>query len=176
MYHAYYSIIANTELKTFSPSSGRSRRGSDIRNFANFGNKHFEEWSAKSLDKGIGGSETAVIELSKQWIKMGYKVTVYGDPGGDKGEIDGVIYLPWYYFNHRDSFNIFIAWRTPGLVGKIKAKKFYIDMHDIFSPVDFKEHVNQIDGIMVKSEYHKKLAYMEPGNVIDRCIVIPNGI
>jgi len=141
--------------------------------FANFGGKHFEEWSGKSLAKGIGGSETAVIELSKRWTKMGYKVTVYGDPGADKGDIDGVTYLPWYYFNHKDSFNIFIQWRTPQLAGKVKAKKFLVDMHDIYNEIDFVDKMDQIDAIMVKSDYHRNLSVNIPQ---EKFQIIGNGI
>jgi hypothetical protein len=142
--------------------------------FANFGSKFFEEWSGKSLDRGIGGSETAVIELSRRWVKMGYKVTVYCDPGADKGEIEGVTYLPWYYFNPRDSFNIFIQWRVPQLAGKIKARKFFVDLHDIFAEVDYDEtKLRNIDKIMVKSKYHRSLA---PNLLDDKFAVVGNGI
>jgi len=141
--------------------------------FANFGGKFFEEWSGKSLDKGIGGSETAVIELAKRWVEQGYKVTVYGDPGADKGDIEGVTYLPWYYFNPRDQFNIVIQWRNPALAGKIKCKKFYVDMHDIFNQVDFMERLQQIDKIMVKSKYHRNLA---PNIPDEKFQIVGNGI
>jgi tetratricopeptide (TPR) repeat protein len=137
--------------------------------FANFGNKHFEQWDYTSLDKGIGGSETAVLKLAREWADLGYKVTIYGDPfkrgiqysivdyTADNGELSGsVTILPWYYFNPRDSFNIFIQWRTPQLAGKIKCKKFLVDMHDIFNQVDFKDR--PIDKILVKSIAHKTFA------------------
>lgn len=142
--------------------------------FANFGAKHFEPWSGKSLSKGIGGSETAVIELSRQWAKMGYKVTVYGDPEGDMGEIDGVTYLPWFHFNPRDSFNIVVQWRVPNLAGKIKARKFLVDLHDIFAGADYdEERLRNIDKIMVKSQYHRSLAPELPD---DKFMIVGNGI
>ena len=141
--------------------------------FANFGSKHFEEWSGRSLSKGIGGSETAVIELSRQWVKMGYKVTVYGDPGADKGVIDGVNYLPWYMFNTKDSFNIIIQWRNSALAGKVKCKKFYVDLHDIWHPIDYMKILPRIDKIMVKSKYQRSLA---PNIPDDKFIIASNGI
>lgn len=142
--------------------------------FANFYQNHFEQWSPNSLKKGIGGSETAVIELAKRWVKMGYKVTVYGDPREDQGEHEGVTYLPWYYFNHRDSFNIFIQWRSWYLADKIKSKEFLVDLHDIYSPVDLnKDLVTAVDKFMVKSEYHRSLAPQVPD---DKFMIIPNGL
>lgn len=142
--------------------------------FANFYANHFEKWSPKSLETGIGGSETAVIELAKRWAKQGYKVTVYGDPGQDQGEHDGVTYLPWYYFNYKDTFNIFIQWRSWFLADKVKSNLFLVDLHDIYSPIDMtKESVHAVDKFMVKSLYHRNLA----PNVDDsKFVVIPNGI
>jgi len=142
--------------------------------FANFYQNHFEKWSPKSLETGIGGSETAVIELAKRWAKKGYKVTVYGDPGEAQGVHDGVNYLPWYYFNPRDSFNIFVQWRSWFLADKIKSKLFLVDLHDIYSPVDMKENdIHAVDGFMVKSEYHRDLAPQVPD---EKFVVINNGI
>ena len=142
--------------------------------FANFGGKHFEPWSGKSLIKGIGGSETAVIELSKEWTKLGYKVTVFGDPQAERGEIEGVTYLPWYEFNKKDEFNIFIQWRDASLAGKIKVKKFLVDLHDVFSGLDYPpERLEHIDKVMLKSEYHRKLAPQIPDEKVQ---IISNGI
>ena len=141
--------------------------------FANFGNKHFEQWSAKSLAKGIGGSETAVIQLAKEWTKLGYKVTVYGDPGKEAGDHEGVHYRPYFEFNIRDHFNIFIQWRDSSLAGKVKAKKFYVDLHDLWSEVPYLEKIDSIDKIFVKSKYHRSLA---PNIEDSKFEVISNGI
>jgi tetratricopeptide (TPR) repeat protein len=141
--------------------------------FANFGGKAFEEWSPMSLEKGIGGSETAVIELSKEWTKMGYKVTVYGDPGKDIGTHDGVRYLPYFYFNQKDKFNIFIQWRDASLSDKISAKKFYVDLHDVTHSNNFTKRLDNIDAIFVKSESHRNLLKNIPDEKIR---IISNGI
>lgn len=141
--------------------------------FANFGSAHFEKWDMSSLKSGIGGSETAVLELAKHWTELGYKVTIYGDP--EKiGEQDGVTFLPYYYFNMRDSFNIFVQWRVPNLAGKIKARKFLVDLHDIFAEIDYdEERLRNIDKIMVKSEYHRNLAPHIPD---EKFAIVGNGI
>jgi hypothetical protein len=142
--------------------------------FANFGGPHFEKWDGNSLSKGIGGSETAVIELSRRWVEKGYKVTVYGDPPVTKSTVDGVTYLPWYYFNPRDSFNILIQWRVPNLAGRVKARKFLVDLHDVFAGVDYDtDKLNNIDKIMVKSHYHRSLAPQIPDN---KFMIIGNGV
>jgi hypothetical protein len=141
--------------------------------FANFGGPHFEKWDGNSLSKGIGGSETAVISLAEQWVKKGYNVAVYGDPE-KPCQINGVVYLPWYWFNHNDKFNIFIQWRGWGLAGKIKCKKFLVDLHDVMSGVDFgEEDLKHIDKIMVKSKFHRDLAPNIPDN---KFVIISNGL
>jgi hypothetical protein len=39
----------------------------------------YEEWGPHTLDKGMGGSEEAVVYLSRELSKLGYEVTVYGE-------------------------------------------------------------------------------------------------
>jgi len=156
-----------------SVTQPRRWKENEICYFANFGTKFFEKWDDSSLESGIGGSETAIISLSKRWAKMGYKVTIYGDPL-NKGTRDGVTWLPWYYFNIKDSFNIFIQWRGWQLSGKVKSKRFYVDLHDIYSTIDIKnEQVQAVDKFMVKSDYHRKLGLSLPE---DKVLVISNGI
>lgn len=141
--------------------------------FANFGGPHFEKWDGNSLKKGIGGSETAVIRLSEEWVKKGYKVAVYGDPE-KPCEINGVVYLPWYWFNPGDEFNVFISWRTWEMCRNVKAKKKLVDLHDIFSGTDINtDQLKAIDKIMVKSKYHRSLA---PNIPDDKFVIISNGI
>jgi tetratricopeptide (TPR) repeat protein len=155
----------------FSPP--RKWGDKEICYFANFGNKHFEVWDGNSLKTGIGGSETAVIKLSEEWVKQGYNVVVYGDPK-KPCVINGVKYFPYYWFNMEDSFNILIQWRANFLAGKVKAKKFLVDLHDIFNPADYnEERLKNIDKIMVKSNFHRELAPNIPDNkivIISNCI------
>lgn len=151
----------------------RKWKDNEICYFANFGQKHFEKWSPESMKKGIGGSETAVIRLSQEWTKRGYKVTVYGDPE-KSGDYDGVTYLPWYHFNYKDKFNIFIQWRNWNLCKMVKAKKFLVDLHDVYSMADIKpEQLEKIDAFMVKSKFHRNLA---PHVADKKFINISNGI
>ncbi len=141
--------------------------------FANFGGPHFEKWDGNSLKTGIGGSETAVIRLSEEWTKLGYKVAVYGDPE-QPCEINGVVYLPWYWFNPKDDFNIFIHWRGWGMAGKVKCKKFLVDMHDVFNGLNVgKKDLEHIDKFMVKSKYHRDLGIDIPD---DKFVTISNGL
>lgn len=141
--------------------------------FANFGSAHFEKWDGNSVLKGIGGSETAVIRLSGEWTKLGYSVTVYGDPE-QPCQVNGVKYLPYYWFNMEDEFNVFIQWRANFLAGKVKAKKFLVDLHDIFDRNAYpEEKMDVIDKVMVKSKFHRELA---PNIPDDKVLIVSNGI
>jgi DNA-binding Lrp family transcriptional regulator len=117
----------------------------------------FEQWSPKSVAKGIGGSEEAVIYLTRELAKLGWKVTVYADPREDEGYFDGVLYLPYYKINWKDHFNILVSWRQIGLFDvSITAKKTYLWNHDIQNPLTYtKERVNKITKAMFLSKWHR---------------------
>lgn len=140
--------------------------------FANFGKAHFEKWSPANLSSGIGGSETAVMKLAEEWTMLGWEVTVYGDPE-KAGDYNGVNYQPWYRFNRKDKFNIFIQWRSGYLAPFVSSKKFYVDLHDVYSEMDLKDNIDKIDKIFVKSKYHRKLA---PGIPDHKFEVVSNGL
>jgi hypothetical protein len=155
----------------FSPPRKWGKK--EICYFANFGGPFHEKWDGNSMVKGIGGSETAVIKLSEEWVRQGYSVTVYNDPE-KPCMINGVKYFPYYWFNMEDKFNIFIEWRSNYMAGKINAKKHFIDLHDLFDPSPYTpEKLKYIDKVMVKSKFHRELA---PNIPDDKIIVISNCI
>jgi glycosyltransferase involved in cell wall biosynthesis len=136
--------------------------------------KAWEDWNPTSVLKGIGGSEEAVIYLSKELVKLGYKVTVFNSCGDSEGVFDGVTYKPFFAFNPKDSYNILIGWRQNYLTG-LKAKKKLIWMHDVPSQGMFtEENIKDIDKIIVLSEYHKILlpSFIQQ----DKIFVSSNGI
>lgn len=140
--------------------------------YASAGFDHFEKWGPESLKTGIGGSETAVIRLAQEWTKLGYKVTVYGDPLKE-GVVDGVNYVSFKRFNPKDRFNIFIQWRAGFMSNKVSSKKFLVDLHDVWHEKDYLKTIDTIDKFIVKSNYHRELA---PNIPDDKFIVISNGI
>jgi glycosyltransferase involved in cell wall biosynthesis len=139
-----------------------------------FCSQAFEEWGPDSLQTGTGGSEEAVIHLTKRWAAMGYDVTVFNNCPEEK-TVDGVKWVRWEKFNPRDIFNILISWRNnPYLEPKVANKKF-IDFHDVPERKDiFTEESLRGVNIMVKSQYHKSLFshFINKDNFVN----IPNGI
>lgn len=140
--------------------------------YATFGGEHFEKWDGDSLKAGIGGSETAVIRLSEELTNLGWKVTVYGDPLVEK-TINGVLYKPYYMFNARDNFNVFIQWRSASMAGKVACKRYYVDLHDVYHPSALINKIDSIGKIFVKSDYHKSLGEGIPDYKFE---VVSNGI
>jgi len=144
--------------------------------YASFAQKHFEEWTAKNLDSGIGGSESAVIYLSKEWVKMGYKVTVYCDCGNSAGIYDGVEYRHYNTVNFNDEFSTIIFWRSPHLLDLplLKAKRIFMDLHDIADMSHWTpKRVAKVNKVFFKSKWHRRNLPNIPN---DKAVVISNGI
>lgn len=118
----------------------------------------WEDWAAPSVLTGIGGSEEAVVYVSRELTKLGKKVTVYCSCGEMAGTYEGVEYKEYFEFNPRDKFNVLIAWRHNIFTQDIEAKKRIIWLHDVPDQDGFPEDsLVNIDKIMVLSNYHKSL-------------------
>ena len=126
-----------------------------------FCGKGYEEWGAHTLDKGMGGSEEAVVYLSRELVKKGYRVTVFGevtepyDDWVDKAKNQAVSYQPWQYIDRRDTFDTLVVWRAPQFASHFKARKIIVDMHDKLPTEVVKPHENVT--YLFKSNYHREL-------------------
>jgi tetratricopeptide (TPR) repeat protein len=144
--------------------------------YASFAQKHFEEWTPDNLQKGIGGSESAVIYLAKEWVKMGYKVTVFCDCGNNAGIYDGVVYKHYNTVNFNDEFSTIIFWRSPHLLDlpMLKAKRVFMDLHDIADMNHWTSaRVAKVDKVFFKSKWHRRNLPNIPNS---KAVVISNGI
>lgn len=132
------------------------------------------DWTPAILEKGIGGSEEAVINLSKEWAKQGYNVTVYNSCG-EGGVFDGVTYKPWYTFNYRDKQDVLILWRQTRLADyDLNVGKLFIDVHDVMREGEFNaRRLKKIDKVFFKSDAHRELYPSIPD---EKCFVVPNGM
>jgi len=139
------------------------------------GDSAIDAWGPWSLEEGIGGSEEAVIRLSKHLRDLGYKVVVYGKPFDRAGLHDGVMWRNFWEWNPKDKFDIFVAWRAPFIFDQeIKARKNYLWLHDVVEPGEFTEtRLNNLDKVIVLSEYHRCLFPMIPD---DKILMSANGI
>lgn len=135
-----------------------------------------EEWTPQTaIEKGIGGSEEAIIHLSKRLAAKGYNVSVYNNCGYKRLEFDGVKYLPFWEWNYRDKQDTVIVWRSPkALDYEINADKVILDMHDVVGAGEFTEsRIARMTKVMFKSKAHRTLFPQIPD---EKCVIVPNGI
>ncbi len=133
-------------------------------------------WDPKvAMEKGVGGSEEAVINLSKELAKKGWNITVYNNCGHG-GVFDGVTYKPFWSYNYRDKQDVTIFWRHPKPIDYVGdwAGKIFIDLHDVVPQGEFtEERLKKIEKIMVKTKAHRVLFPNVPD---EKFAIIPNGI
>lgn len=120
------------------------------------GNGILKDWGPWSLESGIGGSEEAVIRISKHLVALGWDVTVYNEVGTRDGKYDGVTYKNYWEFDSRDTFDVLVIWRAPFLLdAKFKSRKTYLWMHDVMGDAEFTpERLKNVDKVMLLSKYH----------------------
>lgn len=141
-----------------------------------------EQWGPSSLEKGIGGSEEAVIRLSRELSKQGWGVHVYATPGKETGFDDSmplskkdnifkITPVEWHHyweFNPNDEFDVVVAWRMPWFFdSEIKARKKYLWMHDVMPKAEFTpERLENLDKVILLSKYHRSLFPNIPDNKV----------
>lgn len=160
-----------------------------------------ETWGPDTLDKGMGGSEEAVVYLSRELAKLGWQVTVFNDregvyyeeyvgqgqwenmvsTNGDSlygGKYHRITYKPWTLLNPNDQFNVFVAWRNPSFARacNIKAKKLCVDFHDSLMGHQMlaKADLEKNDLFFLKSKFQRDSAATKIPE--DKVVIIPNGI
>ena len=134
-----------------------------------------EIWNPETArTKGIGGSEEAVVWLSRLLYRRGWNVTVYAECGDEK-VYDGVRWRPYWDWNYRDRQDVTVLWRYPRFADyEINSARVVLDLHDVFSEADFPaERLRRLGRIFVKSRFHRSLF---PGIAEEKFAVVPNGI
>lgn len=145
-------------------------------------------WDPRSED--LGGSEQAVVELSRHWARAGLRVHVYGSIP-EPMVCDGVGYRP--LGQAADEIlcaDVVLLWRLYGLIGYWKRQHLFrcrllvADFHDreLFGYEKLlSQSIGQIQALMFKSKFHgnflinKLSAELQPP-LRERVKVIPNGI
>jgi glycosyltransferase involved in cell wall biosynthesis len=127
---------------------------------------------SNNLLQNTGGSELAVIMLSKAFVQQGFNVTVYCVI--DKPVvIDGVKYEHYWNWNPLDKQDATIIWRDPSNCRYKINSKVFLDLHDTIVPDAIDKYCGSGITIMTKSKFHKEM-YKNCKN--KKVIVVPNGI
>jgi len=135
-----------------------------------------EIWNPRTArEKGIGGSEEAVIWLSTLLHRRGWRVTVYAYCGARQEVFDGISWKPYWMWNCRDRQNVTVLWRYPlHHMVQINSDMVVMDLHDVIPEAYFTpEMLQRIDRIFVKSKFHRSLFPHIPDQ---KFVIIPNGI
>jgi glycosyltransferase involved in cell wall biosynthesis len=146
--------------------------GKDLVYYCGYTSKY---WNPEiAMKDGVGGSEEAVINLSKKFSDNGYNVTVYCNCKKE-GNYDGVNYKHYWKYNVRDKQDITIIWRHPKPCDyDINSDKIFVDLHDVISDKEFtKKRLAKIDKVFVKTNAHKILFPSIPD---EKIAIIPNGV
>lgn len=136
------------------------------------------EWGPQSLESGIGGSEEAVVRMSRALARKGFSVEVYNNR--ESIERDGeVVWKPLSFWNgeSEDGVDVAIYWRAPFFPRErgCRAIARYLWLHDVQDQSHWGPDLHEIyDGVMVLSPYHQSLTDWVPqesffltGNGID---------
>lgn len=149
----------------------------DVDIFAGIG---LEPWDKSNINgNGIGGSETALINIADAFNDAGYRVTVYGNPLR-QGVTDGVLYTHARFFNPKKKRNMLISSRIPQIFNDVEnCDNNILYLHDISTgtALDDMKIVNKIDKFVFVSEYQKKHYQAIYNGITDEAsIVVSNGI
>lgn len=126
-------------------------------------------------EKGMGGSETALIEVSRHLRNKTKKdVIIFQDRTEEMIAPSGVKYLPLrelkpYFSKHRPRMHV--AWRHNV---RVTAAPTYLWCHDLYTPTC--EMVENFDRMFVLSEFHKNYVQGMQGINPEKLILTRNGL
>lgn len=140
-----------------------------------------EAWTPEQVnEEGIGGSETAVVEMAKQFRKAGHAVFVYGMVDGIW---DGVFYRHYRHFTPEGPAAgagalLFVSSRVPEVFdAKVNAAVKWLWCHDNnYSNRLTPERAEEINTILVLSEWQKRVFETDYPFAADKLVVTGNGI
>jgi glycosyltransferase involved in cell wall biosynthesis len=141
-----------------------------------YAGQSWEPWSATSLkDGGIGGSETALVQVATRMASDGWLVKVYS--GAEPGLLGGVLYRPFSAWDPTEQVDLLVVSRMPHVFDNpVGAKQTALWCHDHSYDTLTPARAEKIDHIVVLSEWqYDRFARLYPW-AEDRLTIIRNGI
>ncbi len=139
----------------------------------------WEDWNPNvHRDKGIGGSETMVVEMAKRLSLAGHRVRVYTSTGKHgEGIFDGVEYRESGHLPLAGSCDVLVAWRNAALLSyPIEAKLRLLWVHDIYAGNASHRNLLRADRILALSQWHKEFLVRHHNVAPEHVLVTRNGI
>jgi predicted O-linked N-acetylglucosamine transferase (SPINDLY family) len=134
-----------------------------------------ELWNPETARTGgIGGSEEAILWITRLLHRRGWNITVYADCGEER-DYEGVLWRPRRTWNYRDRQDVTVLWRYPSLTEyEINSGRVIVDLHDVIPEQELAaDRLQRIDRIFVKSKFHRNFFPAIPD---EKFVIIPNGI
>lgn len=140
-------------------------------------------WDEKTVANGIGGSETWAYEVSLEFSKRGYDVTLYAAPEieHDINENFHMINYERYFYDLKEkSFDYFIYSRLGNMVSnELKCDNVYFMVHDVNILYDEETiGLDKIKKYCYLSDWHKDYLlelYSKRGLTEDKLYKVSNG-
>mgnify|MGYP001599359338 CR=1 FL=1 len=124
---------------------------------------------------GIGGSETAVIEIAKRFVRDGWLVDVYNEPDKYEGVHDGVGYWGLNRLREGEKANILCSWRNPAAITlPIQRDLSFLWCHDLHFGPGHAGEISRWDRVLGVSAWHG--AYLSSVYSLTNTHYVPNGI
>lgn len=139
------------------------------------GNDQTSSWGPSSIEKGIGGSEEAVINISKELAMLGWTVEVYANVE-EEGCFNGVHWYQATASNPNDLVDLCIVWRGHRYVEYApKGRVTWLWLHDLQGGQEayYVDVNDKYDNYLFLSEFHAKDA---PWVEKDKIFLTTNGV
>jgi glycosyltransferase involved in cell wall biosynthesis len=136
-----------------------------------------DEWAPPRLTEGIGGSETAVMQIARLFRQAGWRVDVYCHAGRYEGEHDGVGYWEPSRLRADEQCDVLVVWRNPaGHALPVRSERRLLWLHDHNYGPAARADLAEWPVVLGVSAYHAdflRRAYdLDPARVS----FVPNGI
>lgn len=139
--------------------------------------RSIEPWAPPSLNTtGIGGSETAVVQIARRFAADGWRVDVYNEPDRYEGEYEGVGYWGLNRLGEDERADVFVSWRNPASHNvSIGRDVSLLWCHDLnqgqYNAENYQKEWTRILGV---SNWHAN--YLSQVYGLDNAGYVPNGI
>ncbi|OQR91512.1 UDP-N-acetylglucosamine-peptide N-acetylglucosaminyltransferase [Achlya hypogyna] len=142
-----------------------------------YGHTWWPEWGPSSIARGVGGSEEAVIYLTRELAAKGYDVRVFAQPPADEVGRDafGVGWYPHDHFNASEPIDVFVSWRYHISVAlATAATKSFVWLHDVVdSRVLTERYLQHVTGVVCLTHFH---AAASADTIGGKLLVVGNGV
>ncbi len=140
----------------------------------------FDEWWPGLPDsQGMGGSETAVIEIARQFAKDGWQAVVYNRCGDNEGEYEDVLYADYQRWRPEQKPDLLVSWRQAaiGIDPTLGASQKWLWCHNVLMGGLYPESAKGFDKVMALSPFHvKAMRDVYPFLTEAQMGIVPNGI